>query len=214
VGWWWKLDQKQAVFEEQRLGKSRWAFCCLLSGNGEKKSEKSQYLVYSLYTYWTCNCSLTAVLWTWHKAAITHTNGFVVALNSCGAQRLILLTLQDADSPFFRSTHLRTYYVQFNMEVLALLYVCDWWFGFPPFPLHLVSWLLTATQEHEIFQICMINIKVKSELSNYHYYCTEKPKKNTKIQRFTDSQRKQKCESGSDTNTSQCNWKPHKFISR
>jgi len=38
-------------------------------------------------------------------------NGFVIALNSCGAQKLILLTLHDADSPFFRSTHLKTYYV-------------------------------------------------------------------------------------------------------
>jgi hypothetical protein len=28
-------------------------------------------------------------------------NGFLVALNSFGAQELIMLTLQDADSPFF-----------------------------------------------------------------------------------------------------------------
>jgi hypothetical protein len=52
-------------------------------------------------------------------------NGSVVAFNYCGAQKLILLTLQDADSPFFRSTHLKTYYVQFNVEVHALIYVGD-----------------------------------------------------------------------------------------
>jgi alpha-D-ribose 1-methylphosphonate 5-triphosphate synthase subunit PhnH len=91
----------------------------------KKKPEKTQYLDYSLYTYWVFNCSLTAVVRSGHKAAITHMNGFVVALHSCSEQRLILLTLQDADSPFFRSTHLRSYYVQFNMEVLALLYVGD-----------------------------------------------------------------------------------------
>jgi hypothetical protein len=72
---------------------------------------------------------------------------------------------------------LKTYYVQFNVEVHALIYVGDWWFSFPPFPFHSVSWLLTATHEHRIFQICMINTKVKSELSNYHYYCTENRRK-------------------------------------